>query len=88
MKRRNTAQEKKLADNERLLRWWKKFHREEREAVLAGPHSVVLGELFRMFKNLQHVRPAQLLGFARSNSSRPRTPCSAARWITVVRRPH
>jgi len=66
MKRRNTAQEKKLADNERLLRWWKKFHREEREAVLAGPHSVVLGELFRMFKNLQHVRPAQLLGFARS----------------------
>ena len=66
MKRRNTAQEKKLADNERLLRWWKKFHREEREAVLAGPHSVVLGELFRMFKTLQHVRPAQLLGFARS----------------------
>ena len=66
MKRRNTAQEKKLADNERLLRWWKKVHREEREAVLAGPHSVVLGELFRMFKNLQHVRPAQLLGFARS----------------------
>ena len=66
MRRRSTAQEKKLADNERLLRWWKKFHREEREAVLAGPHSVVLGELFRMFKNLQHVRPAQLLGFARS----------------------
>ena len=66
MNRRQSEKDKKLADNERLLRWWKKFHREEREAVLAGPHSVVLGELFRMFKNLQHVRPAQLLGFARS----------------------
>ena len=64
--RRSTAQEKKLADNERLLRWWKKFHREEREAVVAGPHGAVLAELFRMVKNLQHVQPAQLIGFARS----------------------
>ena len=66
MRRRSTAQEKKLADNERLLRWWKKFHREERDAVLAGPHGAVLGELLRMVKNLQHVQPAQLIGFARS----------------------
>jgi hypothetical protein len=66
MQRRSTAQEKKLADNERLLRWWKKFHREEREVVLAGPHGAVLGELFRMFKNLPHVQPSQLIGFARS----------------------
>jgi hypothetical protein len=64
MKRQRTAQEKKLADDARLLRAWKKFHREERETVLAGPHGVVLAELFRMFKNLQHVRPAQLIGFA------------------------
>src|SRR6516225_8822169 len=64
--RRSTAQEKKLADNERLLRWWKKFHREEREAVVAGPHGAVLAELFRMVKNLQHVQPAQLIGLARS----------------------
>jgi hypothetical protein len=66
MRRRSTAQEKKLADNERLLRWWKKFHREERDLALAGPHGAVLAELFRMFKNLQHVQPAQLIGFARS----------------------
>jgi len=37
--RSKAKQEKELADNARLLRAWKKFHREEREAVLAGPHS-------------------------------------------------
>jgi hypothetical protein len=67
MNRRLSAKEqKKLADDARLLRNWKKFHREEREAVLAGPHSAVLGELFRMFENLQHVQPAQLIGLVRS----------------------
>src|SRR5262245_30576130 len=65
MKRRN-GQEQKLADDPRLLRAWKKFHRKEREAVLAGPHGAVLAELFRMFKNLQHVQPSQLIGFTRS----------------------
>ena len=66
MKRRSTAQEKKLADDARLLRWWKAWHREQREAVLAGPHGAVLGELFRMIRSLQHVRPVQLIGLARS----------------------
>ena len=66
MQRRSTAQEKKLADNERLLRRWKVWRREQREAVLAGPHGVVLGELLRMIKNLEHIRPSQLIGFARS----------------------
>jgi hypothetical protein len=31
-----------------------------------GPHGAMLGELFRMIKNLQHVQPPQLIGFARS----------------------
>jgi hypothetical protein len=63
--RRNSkqAQERELADNTRLLRAWKAFHREERDAVLAGPYSATLGELFRMFANLKHVTPAQLVGF-------------------------
>jgi hypothetical protein len=68
MKRRNTAQEKKLADDARLLRWWKTWHREQRDLVLAGPHGAVLAELFRMFmfKNLQHVQPSQLIGLVGS----------------------
>jgi hypothetical protein len=63
---RSEKKDKKLADNERLLRWWKKFHAEEKAAVLAGPHGAVLSELFRMFKNLQHVQPSQLIGLVGS----------------------
>ena len=59
-------QQKKLADDARLLRAWKKFHRDECEAVLAGPHGVVLSELFRMFKNLKHMQPSQLIGYTQS----------------------
>src|SRR5262249_14705322 len=64
MTRRTAAQaEKEIRDSARLLRAWKKFHREERDAVLAGPYAVTLAELFRMFANLKHVQPAQLIGF-------------------------
>jgi hypothetical protein len=65
-RRLSNREQKKLADDARLLRAWKKFHREEYEAVLAGPHAAVLSELFRMFKNLALVRPSQLIGFVRS----------------------
>ena len=63
---KSDKQEKKLADDARLMRAWKRFHREEREAVLAGPHALVLGELFRMFQNLKHVQPSQLIDFVQS----------------------
>jgi len=63
MKHQRTAPEKKLADDARLMRAWRAFHREEREAALAGPYAVTLAELFRMFANLVHVQPAQLVGF-------------------------
>lgn len=66
MKRPQSEKDKKLADGERLLRWWKAWHREQRDLVLAGPHGAVLAELFRMIKNLQHVQPSQLIGLARS----------------------
>ena len=56
-------QQKKLADDARLLRAWKKFHREEREAVLAGPRATTFGTLLQMFANIECVRPAQLVGF-------------------------
>jgi hypothetical protein len=63
MKRRRTVQEQKLADDARLLRAWKKFHAEEKAAVLSGPYSATLVELFRMFSAIEHVKPAQLVGF-------------------------
>jgi hypothetical protein len=64
--RPKSEKDKKLADDARLLRAWRKFHREELDAVLAGPHRLALGELFRMFENLQHVQPVQLIGFVQS----------------------
>jgi len=64
--KRRTKQEQKLADDVCLLRWWKAWHREQRDFVLAGPHGAMLGELFRMLDNLQHVQPSQLIGFVRS----------------------
>jgi hypothetical protein len=66
--RRNSKQdrERERAGDAKMFRAWKKFHREEREAALAGPHGVMLAELFRMFENLSCVSPIQLIGFARS----------------------
>jgi hypothetical protein len=66
MRRRRTAEEQKLADDARLLRMWRAFHREELEAALSGPHGTVLGELFRMLRNLQHVQPVQLIGLVQT----------------------
>ena len=66
MKRRKSERDKELRDNARLLRWWKAWHREQRDAVLTGPCGAELSELFRMLSNLKHVQPAQLIGFVRS----------------------
>jgi len=61
--RSKTEKEKQLADNARLLRWSKAWHREQREAVLAGPYAATLAELVRAFSAIEHVKPAQLIGF-------------------------
>jgi len=63
MKRR-TAAEKKRADDARLLRWWKAWHREQRDEALAK--CPCLAELFRVFRNLEHAQPVQVLGLASS----------------------
>jgi hypothetical protein len=58
-RRRHQAQQ-------RMMRNWKAYHQEQREAVLNGPHGVMLSELFRMFDHLQHVRPEQMIGMVKS----------------------
>jgi hypothetical protein len=63
MRRLKSEKEKKLADDARLMRWWRAWHCEQRDAVLAGPHATTLVELFRMFSNIKHVTPVQLVGF-------------------------
>jgi len=66
MKHRQSQKNKELVDNAHLLRAWKKFHRDERAEVRTGPYGAVLGELFRMFANLKHVQPSQLVGYTRA----------------------
>jgi hypothetical protein len=62
MARPKSERDKKLADDARLLRWWKAWHREQRdEALVKYPN---LAELFRVFRNLEHVQPVQVLGLA------------------------
>jgi hypothetical protein len=56
MKRRRTAEEKELADRARLLRWWKKFHREQLEEALAGVHRDVLERVMAQLKDLKSAR--------------------------------
>ena len=54
--RRSEKKDKKLADNERLLRWWKKFHREQLEEALAGVHRDVLERVMARLKDLRSAR--------------------------------
>jgi hypothetical protein len=61
--RKSEKEQKKLADDARLLRAWRKFHAEEKDAVLSGPHARTLVELFRMFSAIESVKPAQLVEF-------------------------
>jgi hypothetical protein len=65
VKRSQSEKDKKLADDARLLKWWRAWHREQRDLVLSGPHGTVLSELYRAIKSLEHIQPVQLIGLVR-----------------------
>jgi hypothetical protein len=67
MKRLPRDQQKELADNARLLRAWKKFHREELEEALAGPHGATIAELLTLLDRLELSSAAVLLNFIQCN---------------------
>src|SRR5260370_25477518 len=67
MKRLPRDQQKELADNARLLRAWKKFHREELEEALAGPHGATIAELLTLLDQLELSSAAVLLNFIQRN---------------------
>jgi hypothetical protein len=56
MKRRTSDRDKKLADDARLLRAWRNWHREQLEEALAGVHGAVLERLMRELKDLRSAR--------------------------------
>jgi hypothetical protein len=43
--KRNATKDKKLADNAKLLRAWKRWHREQLEEVLAGTHGAAVARV-------------------------------------------
>jgi hypothetical protein len=55
MKRRS-AQEKELADREKLTRAWRKWHREQLEVALDGMHGDVMHRLMDGLKELRSAR--------------------------------
>jgi hypothetical protein len=67
MRRRDITpeRERELAEQQRLLRAWKKFHREEREAALAGPHGPMVERLTYILESLELNSAPLLLAYVR-----------------------
>src|SRR5262245_13622111 len=53
---RKSDKDKTLADNACLLRAWRRWHAEQLEAALAGPHAGVMGRLMAQLKDLGSAR--------------------------------
>jgi|SRR6516225_1900467 hypothetical protein len=56
MRRRRPAQEKNLADDARLMRAFRAWHREQLEEALAGVHADVMNRLMAQLKDLRSAR--------------------------------
>jgi hypothetical protein len=52
-RRRSAEQEQKLADDARLIRAWRKWHREELGEAIAGPHGPMIERLVFILKELK-----------------------------------
>jgi hypothetical protein len=65
MKRQQSAKDKELADREKLLKAWRKFHREELNTALAGPHGPMLERLVYILKSLAPDSASLLLAYVR-----------------------
>ena len=55
-KNRRTAQKQKLVDDERLMRNWRAWHREQLKEALAGVHRDVMSQLVAQLKDLRAAR--------------------------------
>jgi hypothetical protein len=64
--RRKSEKDQKLADDARLLRAWRKWHREQLEQVLAGPHAVIAVQVVEFLKKMSPASASALLELMRS----------------------
>jgi hypothetical protein len=60
--RKRQVDRKRRDGDARLLRQWHKFHREQLEAALAGPHGAVLGRLMKFLETLTPKSMPALIG--------------------------
>jgi hypothetical protein len=65
MRPRSRDQQQKLADDVRLLRAWRKWHKEELEQALAGPHGSMIERLVFMLKALEFASAPLLIAYIR-----------------------
>jgi hypothetical protein len=56
MKRQQTAKEKELADNVRLRRAWKQYHKDLLKEALTGRHTDIMQQLMARIKELRSAR--------------------------------
>ena len=63
--RARSAEQKKLNDDARLHRAWRKWHREELKQALAGPHGPMIERLAFMLKSLELASAPLLLAYIR-----------------------
>jgi hypothetical protein len=61
------ARDKKLAEDERMVRAWRNWHAEELAEALAGPHRQVLEPLMQLLKNLDLHSSNALVDFIRAH---------------------
>jgi hypothetical protein len=61
----NTKQEKQLADNAKMMRAWRRWHREQLEEVFRGPHGPMIERLMVVLKELSLQSAPLLLAYIR-----------------------
>jgi hypothetical protein len=64
---RKPAKQKELADNAYLLRAWRRWHREQLDTVLAGPHAVIATQIMEFLKTMTPASANALLQLMRGH---------------------
>ena len=64
---KRTARQKKFDDDARLLRAWQKYHGEQLQEVLTGPHAVIATQIVEFLKTMTPASANALLELMRGH---------------------
>jgi hypothetical protein len=67
MRRRRTAQDKKLREDSYLIRTWRRWHRELALEALQGPHGTLVEQVFEILRTMD-LRDTRILNLARATN--------------------